>query len=120
MDIVRTVKHYMCTRANKIQNVLRMGSLATQGSKTADVKGNGLGMDVGLRQSQPIGEIIESTKPKNVPKLFTPLTIRDQTFPNRIMVIQFVNLIEVILASDRKFSKRDKSHEILKSFSSSK
>lgn len=66
-----------------------MGSMATAGSNAADVKGNGLAMDVGLLQNKPIGEIIESTKPKNIPKLFTPFTIRDVTFPNRIMVITF-------------------------------
>lgn len=49
--------------------------------------GNGYDMDVGLIQDKPVGAIIEATKPKNIPKLFTPFTIRDQTFPNRIMVI---------------------------------
>lgn len=78
----------MCTRAIKIQNLLKMGSVATPSN--INVKGNGLAMDVGLVQDRPIGEIIEITKPKTIPKLFTPFTIRDQTFPNRIMVINFL------------------------------
>lgn len=78
----------MFKSAIKTQHILKMGSFATP-IKNFDVKGNGLAMDVGLRQNKPIGEIIESTKPETIPKLFTPLTIRDQTFPNRIMVIQF-------------------------------
>lgn len=86
VELVRTVKHFMCTRAINIQNIIKMGSLATQGSNIVDIKGNGLAMDVGLVQNRPVGVIIESTKPKNIPKLFTPFTIRDQTFPNRIMV----------------------------------
>lgn len=77
----------MGTRANKIQNLIKMGSSSTKRSNTADVIGNSLVMDVGLIQNQPIGEIIERTKPATIPKLFTPITIRDQTFPDRIMVI---------------------------------
>ncbi|KAG4067786.1 hypothetical protein HA402_010472 [Bradysia odoriphaga] len=76
----------MFTRALNTQNVVKMGSLATQVNKTVEVTGNGLSMDVGLSQNKPIGQVIESTHPKTVPKLFTPFTIREQTFPNRILV----------------------------------
>lgn len=68
-----------------------MGSLANQVNKTVEVKGNGLNMDVGLVQNKTTGEIIESTRPKSVPKLLSPFTIRDQTFPNRILVNFNVN-----------------------------
>lgn len=77
----------MFTRALNIQHIVKMGSLV---NKTVEVKGNGLTMDVGLVQNKPIGQIIESTQPKSVPKLFTPFTIRDQTFPNRILVIHLI------------------------------
>lgn len=70
-----------------------MGSLATpelsKNFENGTSKGNGYGMDVGLIQNKPVGEIIESTKPKNIPKLLSPFTIRDLTFPNRILVIIF-------------------------------
>lgn len=47
-------------------------------------------MDVGLIQDKQVGAIIEATKPEKIPKLFTPITIRDTTFPNRIMVINLI------------------------------
>lgn len=58
-------------------------------------EGNRFGMDVGLLQDQSVGAIIEATQPKNIPKLFTPFTIRDQTFPNRIMVIHLDQNLEL-------------------------
>lgn len=74
-----------------------MGSLATsdisKNLENGDVKGDGFVMDVGLIQNQTIGAIIESTKPEYIPKLLSPLTIRDVTFPNRILVKNFLNKI---------------------------
>lgn len=72
-----------------------MGSLATPELKknyeNGTVKGNGYALDVGLIQDKQVGAIIEATKPETIPKLFTPFTIRDLTFQNRILVIHFLS-----------------------------
>lgn len=52
-------------------------------SKSKEVDSN---MDVGLIQRKEIGAVIIPKQPEKIPKLFTPFTIRGQTFSNRILV----------------------------------
>lgn len=62
----------------------------SQKQENGGSEGKRYDMDVGLIQDKRVGDIIAATKPNHVPKLFTPFTIRDQTFPNRIMVNHLV------------------------------
>lgn len=59
-------------------------------------------MDVGLIQRKSIGAFVASDQDK-IPKLFTPLTIRGQTFPNRILVrIEKVHSVALDFISSRQ------------------